>query len=148
MTGLPRPDFNATVVRTQSAVASLLGGDPEPEKNLWSRRDDITLANPAGGFRRGWQDVEKGLDLAASEFAGGRTCSFLEVTIEAGTDLAYLFELERFVSHLTEGRGFVTGSLRVVMIFRLEEGAWKLVHRQADTLTEPAPQGPDSHDNR
>jgi lactoylglutathione lyase len=136
MTTPPTADFTATVARTQRAVAALLGGDPEPEKDLWSRRNDIILANPAGGFRRGWQEVETGLNLAARGFAGGRACTFHEVTLEAGTDLAYLFELERFTSDLTEGRGVVTGSLRVVMIFRLEDGAWKLVHRQADTLTE------------
>ncbi len=66
MAELVTPDFSATVVRTQHAVAALLGGDPEPERALWSRRDDITLANPAGGFRRGWQEVEAGLNLAAS----------------------------------------------------------------------------------
>jgi ketosteroid isomerase-like protein len=139
MAELIKPDFRATVVRTQHAVAALLGGDPEPEKDLWSRRDDITLANPAGGFRRGWQEVEVGLDLAASGFGGGRSCTFEEVSLEAGTDIAYVFELERFESNLARGQGVVTGALRVVMIFRLEDGQWKLVHRQADTLTETAP---------
>jgi ketosteroid isomerase-like protein len=139
MAELLTPDFSTTVVRTQHAVAALLGGDPKPEKDLWSRRDDITLANPAGGFARGWQEVEAGLDLAASGFAGGRSCTFEVVTVEAGTDIAYVFELEHFESDLTNGRGAVTGALRVVMIFRLEDDDWKLVHRQADTLTEPAP---------
>ncbi|MEO7942957.1 MAG: nuclear transport factor 2 family protein [Marmoricola sp.] len=142
MAELITPDFNATVLLTQHAVAALLGGDPEPEKDLWSRRDDITLANPAGGIRRGWQEVEAGLDLAASGFAGGRCCAFEEVTVEAGTDISYVFELERFESDLTNGRGVATGALRVVMIFRLEDDDWKLVHRQADTLTELSPQEP------
>ena len=133
-------DFWVAVKRTQAAVAALLGGDPEPEKALWSRRDDITLANPAGGFRRGWHDVEVGLDLAASGFAGGRTCTFEEVSVVAGTDIAYVFELERFESNRRPEGGVVAGALRVVMIFRLEDGDWKLVHRQADTLTELPPQ--------
>jgi ketosteroid isomerase-like protein len=134
------PDFGLAVEKTQRAVAALLGGDPEPEKALWSRRDDITLANPAGGYRRGWNEVEAGLDLAASGFAGGRSCSFEEINIAAGADLSYVFELERFESDATEGRAVVSGALRVVMIFRLEDGDWKLVHRQADTLIDPAPQ--------
>jgi lactoylglutathione lyase len=135
--GSPTDGFPAAVARTQRAVAALLGGDPEPEKDLWSRRDDITLANPAGGFRRGWLEVERGLDLAASGFARGRTCTFHEVTVEAGADLAYVFQLERFVSDPVDGTGTVSGSLRVAMIFRLEDGDWKLVHRQADALTDP-----------
>jgi lactoylglutathione lyase len=144
--GSPTAEFPATVARTQRAVAALLGGDPEPEKDMWSRRDDITLANPAGGFRRGWPEVERGLDLAASGFAGGRTCTFDEVTVEAGADLAYVFELERFVSDAVDGTGTVSGSLRVVMIFRLENGDWKLVHRQADALTDPADPAQESDD--
>lgn len=139
MAELNTPDFHPTVLRTQQAVAALLGGDPEPEKALWSRRDDITLANPAGGYRRGWPDVEEGLDLAASGFAGGRSCTFDVVTVEAGRDVAYVFELERFESDLTDGRGVAEGALRVVMIFRLEDDEWKMVHRQADTLAEAAP---------
>jgi ketosteroid isomerase-like protein len=135
-----KPDIGAAIERTQRAVAALLGGDPEPEKALWSRRDDITLANPAGGFRRGWDEVETGLDLAASGFAGGRSCTFEEVTVAAGTDMFYVFELERFESNRKAARGVVSGGLRVVMIFRLEDGDWKLVHRQADTLTNPTPQ--------
>ena len=61
------------------------------------------------------------------------------VTVEAGRDVADLFELERFESDLTDDRGVVTGALRVVMVFRLEDDDWKMVHRQADTLAEPAP---------
>ena len=135
-----KPDFRVAVERTQGAVAALLEGDPEPDKALWSRRDDITLANPAGGFRRGWDEVEVGLDLAASGFASGRTCTFEEVSVVAGTDMSYVFELERFESNRQEARGVVGGALRVVMIFRLEDAEWKLVHRQADTLTELLPQ--------
>ena len=133
------PDFDACVAQTQRAVEALLGGDPGPEMDLWSRRDDITLANPAGGFRRGWREVETGLVEAASGFAAGRVCTFEKVTSVAGSDVAYVFQIERFESDLTEGRGPVVGALRTVMIFRLEDDGWKLVHRQADTLTERVP---------
>ncbi|MEJ7649349.1 MAG: VOC family protein [Nakamurella sp.] len=136
MTESPHPDFGRAVERAQRAVAALLQGDPEPEKELWSRRDDVTLANPFGGYRRGWPDVEDGLDLAADGFAKGGTCVFEEISRDAGLDQGFVFEMERFESSLSEGRGRVSGALRVVMIFRLEDGEWKLVHRQADTLTE------------
>ena len=136
MTESPPSDFGQAVERTQRAVAALLQGDPEPEKELWSRREDVTLANPLGGYRRGWPQVEAGLDLAADGFAKGGTCVFEEISREAGPDHGFVFEMERFESNLTDGRGVSSGALRVVMIFRLEDGGWKLVHRQADTLTE------------
>lgn len=136
MTESAHSDFGRAVERTQRAVAVLLQGDPEPEKELWSRREDVTLANPFGGYRRGWPDVEAGLDLAAAGFAKGGTCVFQEISREAGPDHGFVFELERFESNLTDGRGVAAGALRVVMIFRMEGGEWKLVHRQADTLSE------------
>jgi len=146
MSETANPDFGVAVERTQGAVAALLGGDPEPEKTLWSRCDDITLANPFGGFRRGWQEVEEGLDLAANGFARGGSCTFEEIEKEAGSDIAYVFQLERFQSNLTGARGVANGALRVTMIFRLEDGDWKLVHRQADTLTEPQSQNREIHE--
>jgi lactoylglutathione lyase len=136
MTESLHPDFGRAVERTQRAVAALLQGDPEPEKELWSRRDDVTLANPYGGYRRGWPEVEVGLDLAADGFVQGGTCVFEVISREAGSDHGFVFEMERFESNLTDGRGVASGALRVVMIFRVEDGEWKLVHRQADTLTE------------
>jgi ketosteroid isomerase-like protein len=54
-----------------------------------------------------------------------------------GSDLAYIFELQRFPTRATGREG--TTALRVTMIFRLEEGEWKLVHRQADPLTTAQP---------
>jgi lactoylglutathione lyase len=136
MTESRHSDFDRAVERTRRAVAALLQGDPEPEKKLWSRRDDVTLANPFGGYRRGWRDVEAGLTLAADGFAKGGTCVFEEISREAGPDRGFVFEMERFESNLTDGRGVASGALRVVMIFRVENSEWKLVHRQADTLTE------------
>jgi hypothetical protein len=35
-------------------------------KSLWSRRDDITLANPFGLPVRSWEEVSARLDVAAS----------------------------------------------------------------------------------
>ena len=30
------------------SVEALIQGDPEPQRELWSRQDDVTLANPYG----------------------------------------------------------------------------------------------------
>ncbi len=141
------PELGDTLERTRRSVAALVDGDPEPQKRLWSRGDDITLANPLGGFRRGWPAVEEGLDGAAAGFrAGSWSCVFDEVTRLAGTDVGYVFEIERFDPKLTGQEGLEAWALRVTMIFRLEEGGWKLVHRQADPLTAQRPLEPSIHD--
>jgi ketosteroid isomerase-like protein len=112
---------------------------PDPQKRLWSRSDDITLANPLGGFRRGWPAVEEGLNNVAAGSEGGWSCEFDEVTTVTGSDVGYAFEVERFESKLKGPEGRAPWALRVTMVFRLEEGGWKLVHRQADPLTTQDP---------
>jgi RNase P/RNase MRP subunit p30 len=39
------------------AVEAFITGDPEPHDELWSKRDDVTLANPLGPPVRGWDAV-------------------------------------------------------------------------------------------
>ena len=63
-----------------------------------------------------------------------------------GSDFGYVFEIERFDAQLTAPEGSADWALRVTMVFRLEEGRWKLVHRQADPLTEHQPLEPSIHD--
>src|SRR5215213_5609080 len=48
------------------AANEFVKGNPEPAKSLFSRRDDVTLANPQGPAVRGWEQVAKTMELAAS----------------------------------------------------------------------------------
>jgi ketosteroid isomerase-like protein len=105
---------------------------------LWSKRDDITLANPLGPPRRGWNDIEEAIERAAAEFRDG-TVSFEEVSRVVTADLAYLVEIERFSAKVGGRDEPSSGSLRVTMIFRRESDGWKIVHRHADTITTPRP---------
>ena len=55
-------------------------GNPDVYKSLWSRRDDVTLANPFGPPVRGWEEVSARLDLAASNYREGRDYQFENVS--------------------------------------------------------------------
>ena len=46
-------------------------GNPEVYKSLYSRRDDVTLANPSGPPVRGWSEVSAMLDRAAANYRDG-----------------------------------------------------------------------------
>jgi hypothetical protein len=54
-------------------------------------------------------------------------------------ELAYHVELERYQVKVDEMEDFAPSALRVTMIFRPEEGTWKVVHRHADPITTPQP---------
>ena len=60
---------------------------------LFSRRADVTLANPLGPPRRGPEDVEKAIKAAAANFSGG-TVRFQEVSRFQTADLGYVVHLE------------------------------------------------------
>ena len=49
-------------------------------------------------------------------------------------ELAYVVEVERLEGRFGGGEDLAPYDLRVTMIFRPEEGAWKVVHRHADRI--------------
>src|SRR3712207_994747 len=63
-------------------------GKPDLYKSLWSRRDDVTLANPFGPPIRGWSEVSARLDLAASNYRDGCDYEFENVSTVVTPELA------------------------------------------------------------
>jgi hypothetical protein len=62
-----------------------------------------------------------------------------EVARVEGSDIAYVFEIRRLEAKTTATCREAIVVLRVTRIFRLEEGRWNLVHRQADPLVGARP---------
>jgi ketosteroid isomerase-like protein len=54
-------------------------------------------------------------------------------------ELAYVVEIERGKAKLGEREDITPFALRVTMIFRPEDGVWKIVHRHADPLITAQP---------
>jgi ketosteroid isomerase-like protein len=54
-------------------------------------------------------------------------------------ELAYAVWLERAMVKLGGMEDLAPSVLRVTMVFRPEEGMWKVVHRHADPITTPQP---------
>ncbi len=50
-------------------------GMPDPSRELFSRRDDVTLANPFGPAAREWDQVARALDVASSGFSEARSAA-------------------------------------------------------------------------
>ena len=117
------------------ALGEFMKGNPAPAKELYSRRDDVTLGNPFGPFARGWKQVVETMEQAASNYRNGDATGFENIAKCVTSDLAYLVEVERLRSKVG-GRSDVTPlALRVTSIFRQEDGLWKIVHRHADPIT-------------
>ncbi|HKY15753.1 MAG TPA: nuclear transport factor 2 family protein [Microthrixaceae bacterium] len=135
---MPQAEFDGCVEAYRQALADFVRGDPAPVMELFSQRDDVTLANPVGPPHRGWAEVEKAIKAAAANFAGG-SGRFDEVSRFHTADLGYVVQLEVFEVRLVGREGSAPSSLRVTMIFRREDDVWKVAHRHADPITTARP---------
>jgi ketosteroid isomerase-like protein len=121
------------------ALEQFVTGDPEPVLAFFSRREDVTLANPLGPPHRGPAEVGKTGREAAAQLRDGSIRGFEEISRYSTSDLGYVVQIERAQARFPGGETMNPIALRVTMIFRREEGAWKVVHRHADPITTARP---------
>ena len=132
-------DLDEVIEQYNLALGEFVKGNPEPVKQMFSHQEDVTLANPLGPPVRGWEQVAATIDRAASNFRDGEFTGFENVVKYVTPDLAYIVEIERTKAKVGGREDVAPSALRVTMIFRPEEGTWKVVHRHADPITTPQP---------
>ena len=132
-------DLDEVLEQWHSASNEFLKGNPEPVNKLWSHREDVSLANPFGPPARGWEQVAKIIDHAASQVRDGELTSIEIVAKHVTPELAYVVQIERPKAKIGGSEDITPFALRVTMIFRPEDGEWKIVHRHADPITTARP---------
>ena len=132
-------DVDELIEQYHLALGEFMKGDPEPAKRQWSHRDDVSLANPQGSAARGWDKVAEAMERAASTRRDGKFVGFETVAKRVTAELAYVVEVERLEAKVHGGEDVSPYTLRVTMIFRPEDGVWKVVHRHADPITTAQP---------
>ena len=106
---------------------------------LFSHREDVTLANPLSPPAHGWEQVAATIERAASPFRDGEITSYEIVAKYVTAELAYVVEIEQGKAKVGGREEITPWALRATMIFRPEDGEWKVVHRHADPITTPQP---------
>jgi ketosteroid isomerase-like protein len=132
-------DVAELIEQYQLALGKFVKGNPEPVKKLFSHREDVSLANPLGPPARGWEQVAQTIERASSSFTDGEMVAFETVAKYVTPELAYAVWLEQAKVKLGGMKDFALSTLRVTMVFRPEDGTWKVVHRHADTITTAQP---------
>ncbi len=127
------------IERFDLAQGEFIKGNPEPVKELFSHREDVTLANPFGPPAHGWEQVAATTERAASQFRDGQIGDYETIEKHVTPELAYLVRVERAEAKAGGREDSAPIALRVTMIFRPEEGEWKIVHRHADPITTVRP---------
>ena len=132
-------DFDEVLKQFQRAGNEFMKGNPKPVQQLFSHREDVTLANPFGPPVRGWAQVAQTQERGASLYRDGEITGFETVAKHVTPELAYIVWIERTKGKVGGREDITPCDLRVTMIFRPEEGTWKVVHRHADPITTPQP---------
>jgi ketosteroid isomerase-like protein len=132
-------DFDGAIEPFRQASEAILKGDSKPSVALFSRSDDVTLANPLGPPRRRPAEVEKAGAEAAAQLSEGSMLSFEEVSRYSTSDLGYIVQIERAQARLTGSEDMSPIALRATMIFRREGDTWRIAHRHADPIMTPRP---------
>jgi ketosteroid isomerase-like protein len=127
------------IERYHAAALAFVNGNPEPQKAAFSHADGVTLVNPAGFVGRGWAEAEKVMEGASSRFTDGEVVGFNRIAQQVTAELAYIVEVERCRARVSGSDEIAPIDIRVTTIFRIEDGAWKVVHRHADPLTSHPP---------
>ena len=136
-------EHNLPLDEYHRAGVEIVNGNPEVYKTLYSRGDDVTLANPFGPPARGWSQVSSTLDRAASNFRGnfqdGEPVGVENIATAVTPELAYILEIERYRARVGGAAELSPIAVRVTTVFRHEDGDWKVVHRHADPITTERP---------
>ena len=132
-------NLDQVIERYRRALGEFVKGNPEPNKMMFSHREDVTLLNPLGSLAHGWEQGSGTMERAASQFSGGEITSFETVEKYVTPELAYVVWIERSRAKVGGSQDIVPIDLRVTMILRPEEGTWKVVHRHADSITTAQP---------
>jgi ketosteroid isomerase-like protein len=121
----------------EEGISRFINGDPTLWKQNASRREDVTIMGAWGGYEKGWSEAGPRYDWAASRFReSGAKVRVEYLSSDVSGDLAYTVAIERSEVRLSDQDKPATMALRVTHVLKKENGAWKLVHRHADPITE------------
>src|SRR5919202_1031279 len=87
--------FDEIAEEYHRAVAEFVKGNPEPNKQVFSHRDDVSLANPLGPTAVGWEQVEAALDQAAATLSEGQDFTVEDQVTYETSELAFTVGVER-----------------------------------------------------
>ena len=132
-------DVDELIEQFNLAQGEFMKGNPEPVKELFSHREDVTLNNPLSPPAHGWEQVAGTIERAASQVRDGEIVTFETIERHETPEFAYVVRVERAKAKVGGSEAIAPIALRVTMIFRSEDGTWKVVHRHADPITTPQP---------
>ena len=130
--------FERFLERYETANTAFVNGDPSLWSKITAEKDPASIFGGFGGLgEAGVDEVTQRYELAAGAFRpSGADVDFEYLVKDVRGRLAYTVALER-ANVLYAGQTELQEQfLRATMIFRLDRGGWKIVHRHADSMVD------------
>lgn len=125
---------DALISRMSEAQTKFICGDPEPLLQMWSRREPVSQFGGYGVGAVGWADASANARRMSARFTNGSDYRHDVRVNSIEGDGAYLVAVETANIGI-DGAPPVEVTMRVTMMFRHEDGDWKICHRQAEMAT-------------
>jgi hypothetical protein len=130
--------FEAFLAQADAAQLEFQQGRPQRYEALWSHQPDITLAGGFGGnFEQGWDRVSERLEWASSQFRNGHN-QIRRLAFSSNENIGYLVQTEHLMFNAPGQAKPIERNYRVTMLFRREQGMWRIIHRHADSQNDKA----------
>ena len=127
---VPCPTLKAANEGFYSALNTMFTGKIDPMLALWSHGKDVAYLGPDGRFLTGWKSVKADWNQQASMKLGGKAVpSNVSYFMLPGSGIAVVQDVE----HITTDKGLKL-SIRATNVYRMEDGAWKMVSHHTDKL--------------
>ena len=91
----------------------------------WLMGDEISMDNPIGGIRRGWDEIKKGYERIFNGKAEVYV-EFYDYTIDKTESMLFATGRER--GYFKSGQTEIALAIRTTRIFVLQLGEWKQIH--------------------
>jgi ketosteroid isomerase-like protein len=133
-------DFEEFIKQRVEAGRAYTSGDWGPFSQIVTHTSPSTFFAPQGGAKQGADTVAESYAQMAKWFAPGGDTQFEMFHMGTSGDLGYWVGFQHSNTRMADGNT-MQFKLRLTEIYRREAGSWKLIHRHADTQTEPAQWG-------
>ncbi len=107
--------------------------DMELMAESWLKTEEISMDNPIGGIRRGWEEISNGYDKI---FNGNAEVyvEFYDYSIHKTADMFFATGRER--GYFKTEENIINLAIRTTRIFKKINGVWKQIHHHG-SIDEP-----------
>ena len=127
-------DFDAFLARREAASLDYINGRSAPLMAIATDSDPATFFPPSGNRVCGATSVKRAHDAGAKVFRKGSLGSFEVMQSGSGGGFGFWTGVQHAEVMMADRKTAVEMQLRTTEVFRLEAGAWRLVHRHADMV--------------